>query len=84
MKIEDNGVFATILRGSEGLALQEFLMTRRKGIRFTLISLFLSSFFLAGLCKAQDNTPAGVRHCCAGGWVVLGLSNSFGSSCGLM
>ena len=59
-------------------------MSRRIGIRFTLISLFLLTLFLAGLCKAPDDSPAGVRHCCAGGRVVAGLSNSFGSTCGLM
>src|SRR5437588_12871807 len=32
-------------------------MSRRIGIRFTLISLFLISLFLAGLCKAQDHSP---------------------------
>ena len=32
-------------------------MSRRIGIRFTLISLFLISLFLARLCKAQDNSP---------------------------
>ena len=32
-------------------------MSRRIGIRFTLISLFLINPFLAGLCKAQDHNP---------------------------
>ena len=32
-------------------------MSRRIGIRFTLISLFHISLFLAGLCKAQDHSP---------------------------
>ena len=30
-------------------------MSRRIGIRFTLISLFLMSLVLAGQCKAQDH-----------------------------
>ena len=32
-------------------------MSRQIGIRFTLISLLIISHFLAGLCKAQDNSP---------------------------